>query len=177
MNRLPLLIAGLALTLFVGAQFLGCQPADKSKSTDAAHEEHSHEHGDHDHAHGDHDHAHDNHEGHGHGEHGEPSKTYAEAVAKVEASRNAIRDGLAAGEKSKADGQLHELGHVLERIPELAKDFTAEQQAEVKKDVEELMDEFGKLDEQIHGEKEVTYDEFSAKIDAAIERLHERVAK
>lgn len=174
MNRLSLSFAGLALVAF-----LGCQPAGKDKATDASHEEHSHEHGDHDHAHDDHEHAHGDHAGHdhGHGEHGEPSKTYAEAVAKVEATRNAIRDGLAAGEKSKADGQLHELGHVLERIPELAKDFTEEQRAEVKKDVEELMDEFGKLDEQIHGEKEVTYDAFSTKIDAAIERLHGRVAK
>jgi hypothetical protein len=174
MNRLSLSFAGLAL---VG--FLGCQPAGNDKATDAAHEEHSHEHGDHDHAYG--EHAHGDHAGHGHdhghGEHGEPAKTYGEAVAKVEAARNAIRDDLAAGEKSKADGHLHELGHVLEGIPELAKEFTEDQRAEVKKDVEELMDEFGKLDEQIHGEKEVTYDAFSAKIDAAVERLHGRVAK
>jgi hypothetical protein len=170
MYRLSLSLAALALV-----SFLGCQPAVKEseKAADAAHD---HEHGEH--AHEGHDHAHD-HEGHdhGHGEHGEPSKTYAEAVAKVEAARDAIRDGLAAGEKSKADGQLHELGHVLEGIPGLAKDLTEAEQADVQKDVNELMDEFGKLDEQIHGEKEVTYDAFSEKIDAAIERLHSRVAK
>lgn len=163
MYRLSLSLAALALV-----SFLGCQPAVKEsdKAADAAH----------DHEHGDHAHDHEGHD-HGHGEHGEPSKTYAEAVAKVEAARDAIRDGLAAGEKSKADGQLHELGHVLEGIPGLAKEFTEAEQADVQKDVNELMDEFGKLDEQIHGEKEVTYDTFSQKIDAAIERLHSRVAK
>lgn len=163
MYRLSFSLASLALVAT-----MGCQPAAQ-KAEEAAHDDHAHE---------GHDHAHD-HEGHdhAHGEHGEASKTYAEAVEKVEAARNAIRDGLAAGEKSKADGQLHELGHTLEAIPGLAKDLTEAEQADVKKDVEELMDEFGKLDEQIHGEKEVTYDTFSEKIDAAIERLHSRVAK
>ena len=167
MYRLSFSLAALALIVL-----MGCQPTAQ-KTEEAAHDDHGHEH-----AHEGHDHAHD-HEGHdhAHGEHGEPSKTYAEAVEKVEAARNAIRDGLAAGEKNKADGQLHELGHTLEAIPGLAKELTEAEQADVKKDVEELMDEFGKLDEQIHGEKEVTYDAFSEKIDAAIERLHSRVAK
>ena len=155
---------------------LGCnQSPTAEKAPEAAHEDHDHEHA-HDHAHEGHDHeGHD----HAHDEHAEESKTYAEAVEKVEAARDTIRDSLAAGEKDKADTALHALGHVLEAVPELAKKSTlsAEDQEAVKKDVEELFDLFGKLDEQIHGNLEITYDTFGEKIDAAVTRLHERIEK
>ncbi len=88
--------------------------------------------------------------------------------------RDTIRDSLAAGDKDKADEALHDLGHVLEQIPELAKSHSSDASEAVKQDVDDLFNLFGKLDEQIHAHAEVTYDEYSEKIDAAIERLHER---
>ncbi len=164
MARSILPLGVLALVLCLGCN----QSPPEEKAPEAAHEDHDHAgHEDHDHAHG--EHAHD--------EHGEESKTYAEAVGKVEAARDKIRVGLAAGEKDKADDELHALGHVLERIPVLAKEATlsAEDQEAVKKDVEELFDLFGRLDEQIHGNLDITYDAFAEKIAAAVTRLHERI--
>lgn len=174
----------LSLGVLAFVSCLGCnQSPPAEKVPEAAHEDQEHGH---DHAHEGHDHEGHDHEGHGHeghdhahGEHAEESKTYAEAVEKVEAARDTIRDSLAAGEKDKADGALHELGHVLEAVPGLAKEsaLSVEDQEAVKKDVEELFDLFGKLDEQIHGNLEVTYDAFAEKIDGAVTRLHERIEK
>jgi hypothetical protein len=167
----------LSLGVLAFAFCLGCsQSPPAEKSTEAAHDdhEHGHDHAHEGHDHGGHDHAHGE---HAHGEHGEAAKTYAEAVEKVEAARDTIRDSLAAGDKDKADAALHALGHVLERIPELAKDgaLSDEHQEAAKKDADELFDLFGKLDEQIHGDLEITYDTFAEKIDAAVTRLHERI--
>jgi len=158
---------------------LGCNSDQPSEPTaEHSHDDHAHEAGEHAHDHAGHNHAGHEHGDHEHGAHGDTSKTYAEAVEKVEAARDAIRDSLAAGEKDKADAALHEVGHVLERIPELAKESLPEaEQADVKKDVEEIFDLFGKLDEQIHGGAEITYDTFADKIDAVVERLHVRTEK
>ena len=166
----------LPLGALVFVLVLGCNqsPPSEKTSPEASHEEHDHEH-DHahegqDHEHADHDHADHEHEHH---EHGELAKTYDDAVEKIEAARDTIRDSLAAGETDKADKALHEMGHVLERIPDLAKSLPAESHEVVHKNVEELFDLFGKLDEQIHSQAETTYEEFSEKIDAAVKKLHE----
>ncbi len=168
-------IVSLGVLAFVLS--LGCNhspPAEQAPEAAHGDSEHGdHEHG-HDHAHEGHDHeGHD----HAHGEHGGASKTYAEAVEKVVAARDTIRDNLAAGEKDKADAALHELGHVLERIPALIKESTLsdEEKEAAKKDIDELFEQFDKLDEQIHGDLEITYDAFAEKIDAAVSRLHERI--
>jgi len=164
-------IVSLGVLAFVLS--LGCsQSPPAEKAPEAAHDDHEHAHEGHDHE--GHDHAHGE---HGHGEHGGASKTYAEAVEKVVAARDTIRDNLAAGDKDKADTALHELGHVLERFPALIKESTLsdEEKEAASKDVDELFEQFDKLDEQIHGETEITYEAFSEKIDTAVSRLHDRV--
>ena len=171
MARIFLSLGVLAFVFCVGCnQSPPAEPSTEAAHDDLEHGEHSHE----GHEHEGHDHAHGE---HAHGEHGEAAKTYAEAVEKVEAARDTIRDSLAAGDKDKADGALHALGHVLERIPELAKEaaLSAEHQEAAKKDADELFDLFGKLDEQIHGDLEITYATFAEKIDAAVTRLYERI--
>lgn len=163
---------GALLLAFV----MGCNSATKEPAAEAAHEDHDHDHG---HEHGDHEHGehagHDNDADHGHGEHDHAEiKDFHEAVEMVEAARDTIRDKLAAGETDKADEALHALGHTLEHVGDLTGDFADDVRSEIKKDVEELLDLFGNVDEQIHAKQDVTYDAWSEKIDAVVERLHDR---
>ncbi len=166
----------LAFAALAGAVCLGC--AEK-KAAEIVNDGHGHSHAGHEHEHG---HEHGEH-GHEHGEkghaHEDDSKTLHEAVEKIEGLRTTMSEGFAKGEKDKADVAVHEVGHVLERVEHLVKEstLTDEQKAEAKKDVDELFDHFGKIDERIHADKDVAYDEFSAKIDAAIERLHQLAPK
>lgn len=150
----------LVIACAVGSLGCGKSTPTAEKSTAPAHDDHAHE---------GHDHKHEGHDDHPH--------TYAEAVEKIKQLRNAVRDHLAAKETGKADEAVHEVGHVLEDLPKLAEAHTAEDQAEVKKAGEELLDLFGKIDEQLHADKEPNYDEVSAKIDAAVEKLHEKLPK
>ncbi|MEX2114942.1 MAG: hypothetical protein WD845_17245 [Pirellulales bacterium] len=152
----------IAFVLCVGCNAPTTEVVEKDGET-AAHDDHDHK--DHDHAEHDHHHA----------------ETYAEAVAELETLRDTLRDSLKAGERDKGDVAVHEFGHVLDSLPKLAATakLTVEQQADVKKDVEELFEHFEKIDEAFHGDKDqvVPYDEHAEKIDAAIERLHGQVAK
>jgi hypothetical protein len=160
-----MLVRLLPLGALLLAFATGCNTSPKQPAADAGHEDHDHEHGDHDHDHADHE----------HGEHDHAEiKDFPQAVEMIEASRDKIRETLAAGETEKADGALHELGHTLEHVGELTSDFSDEVRSEIKKDVDELLDLYGTIDEQIHGEKKVTYDAVSEKIDAAVKRLHDR---
>jgi len=146
----------------------GCNTSSKEPAPEAAHADH-----DHGHEHG--EHAHDEHAGHEHGEHDHAEiKSFHEAVELIESARDTIRDKLAAGETDKADEALHALGHTLEHVGELTGDYTDDVRSEIKKDVEDLLDLFGNVDEQIHAKQDVTYDAWSEKIDAIVERLHNR---
>lgn len=159
------LLACLVSAFAVSLLGCGTKSSTSEKPAPAAHDEHGH---DHDHAH---DHKHEGDADHPH--------TFAEAVEKVQQLRTAVRDNLAAKEKGKADDAVHEVGHVLEDLPKLAESASLAPEAlsEVKKATDELLDLFGKIDEQIHADKEPNYDEVSAKIDAAVEQLQAKVAK
>lgn len=169
-----MLVRYLPLAALMLAFCSGCNTASKQPPAAEAHDDHDHDHG-HEHGHDDHAHEGHDHGDHEHGEHDHPEiKTYAEAVEIIEASRDKIRDSLAAGETEKADEALHSLGHTLEHVGELSGDFADDVRSEIKKDVDELFELYGKIDEQIHGKLEVTYDAVADKIDAAVERLHSR---
>ncbi len=172
---MPLVATGRLLTvsMFACALCLGCgsstPPAEPTAATDS---DHDHEHADHEHA--DHDHEHD----HAQHEHEHP-ETYAAAVAEVKELNATLREALDKGETEKADEAVHEVGHVLEHVADLAKAETLSDadQEEVKQHVDSLFDSFGKIDEQIHSGTEVTYDEVVEKINAAIESLEQHVKK
>ena len=166
-----LIVGGVVSFAAVGCARPSGEKADAKAAHDHDHEGHDHE--GHDHGHEGHDHA-----GHDHG-HGEQPKTYAEAVEKVEELRNTIRDSLAAKDNDKADVAVHAIGHVLEALPKLAEEASLgdAEKTEVKSASEKLLDEFGKIDEELHGEKPSTYSERSEQIDAAVEQLHKLVKK
>lgn len=110
-------------------------------------------------------------------DHHEHPETYAEAVAELDAMRTQISQAFAANDIEAADGPIHEVGHVLEDVVELAREeaFSDEAVAEINAAVETLFDAFGRVDEKIHGGEGATYDEVQPEIDSAFETLQQHL--
>jgi len=117
--------------------------------------------------------------GHDHEEHDHGPESLKDALAEVKSLRNTIRDSFAKNDQDAAHGPLHEVGEVLEAIPELAKKekVSLENQAAIETAVNTLMDAFGNVDKTMHGQEGSTYSEESATIDAAMETLSQACGK
>jgi hypothetical protein len=119
---------------------------------------------------------HDHHQGSpaGHHAHGN-AKSLGDALAKVERLRNAIQVAFAAKDLATADGPVHEIGHLLEELPELAakESLSAKDQQQVKQSVDSLMKSFAALDERVHGGDGAgkSYDDVAGQIDSALTQL------
>lgn len=149
---------GLAAAVFL----TGCGRSESTVSRPSG------EHGNHQH---DGDHEHD-HESHGDSQaHSEP-ESLADAVAEIERLRGAIDQGFAAGDLDQADGPVHEIGHLIEELPELAakESVSEEDQQQVKQAVDSLMDSFAALDERVHGGASAgkSYDDVASQVDDAM---------
>lgn len=104
------------------------------------------------------------HAGHAHAE------TLVEAVEEMVGMRNVIRDGFAKDDADAAHGPLHEVGHVLGEVEELAEkeELEVAQLNSVRDAVEELKEAFGSVDKMMHGGEGSEYSEVADKVDAAI---------
>ena len=114
--------------------------------------------------------------GHAHGEGGhEHAESLGEAVEELTELRNTVRDAFAAEDPDTAHGPLHDVGHILEEVSEMAEkeELSEEQLASVKSAVDKLFDSFGAVDKMMHGEEGSEYSEVSGDIDAAIATLTE----
>ena len=111
------------------------------------------------------------HDDHGHG-HAHP-ETLAEAITELKELRDTVRDAFAKNDEDAAHGPLHDVGHLLEDVNELAEKsaLTAEQQATIRTSTDTLFDAFGAVDNTMHGKEGSTWDEVSGKIDAAIDAM------
>ena len=98
------------------------------------------------------------------------AETLVEAVEEMVGMRNVIRDGFAKDDTDAAHGPLHDVGHVLGEVEELAEKekLEAEQLNAVRDAVEELKEAFGSVDKMLHGGEGSEYSEVAAKVDAAI---------
>ncbi len=105
---------------------------------------------------------------HSHDDHGPES--LKDAITELKSMRDTIRDGFAKNDQDAAHDPLHEVGHVLEAMPELAmkEKVSAENQVAIEKAVNSLMDAFGRVDKTMHGQEGSTYSEESATIDATL---------
>lgn len=114
---------------------------------------------------------------HGHGGHEDHPETYAEAVDQLESIDKTIRDAFAADDADTAHGPLHDIGHLLEEVTELAQKETMseEQRADVQQAVESLFDLYGAVDATMHGGEGKSYDEVKDDIDAALATLKSAV--
>ena len=102
-------------------------------------------------------------------------ETFAAAVEELVKERDTIRDAFAKNDAEAAHEPLHEVGHLLEAMPELAAKGPAPADAAVVKEVSnELFELFGKVDEKLHGTEGSTYEEVAEKIDAGVKRLQEQ---
>lgn len=107
------------------------------------------------------------------------AETYPEAVAELEEMNKAIAAAFAANDIDAAHDPLHEIGHVLDELPTLAKKqaLSDEAVAAIGAAVEKLLNAFGKVDEQFHGQEGATYDEVKADVDANMRVLRQHLPK
>ena len=99
------------------------------------------------------------------------SRTYLwRLVQELVSLRNVIRDGFAADDVDAAHGPLHDVGSVLEKLPELAKKqgLGEDDLNSVNAATEALFDAFGAVDKTLHGGDGSTYEEEADKIDANV---------
>lgn len=111
--------------------------------------------------------SHEHEEGHHHPE------TLAEALTELTELRDTIRDAFAKDDADKAHDPLHEVGHILDAVKELAEKekLPEERLAAVKSSVEELFTAYGDVDKLMHGGEGTAYKDVSGRIDAAIVTL------
>lgn len=111
--------------------------------------------------------------GHDHEDHDHGPESLKDALAVVTSLRNTIRDSFAKNDQDAAHGPLHDVGAILEAIPELAKKekISASNQAAIETAVNALMDAFGNVDKTMHGQEGSTYAEESATIDSTLNAL------
>lgn len=100
-------------------------------------------------------------------------ESFAAAIDTLIEQKDAIATAFAAGEPESAHNPLHEIGHTLELIPDLAKKAGLGEEAlqSVSSATEELYDAFGKLDEVLHGGEQISYDDVKDSITAAMTSL------
>ena len=150
---------------------IGCGSSEPSAVDASAQvpptEDHDHEHGHDDHEDGDHDHA-----GHDHDQSDHPD-SFEEALQHIEDMGSKITAAFAKAEPDDAHDELHEIGHMIESLPALAKKagLPESKQEKVMAIAEALMDAFGELDGTLHGGDEVDAEKISQTISAQIEEL------
>lgn len=107
------------------------------------------------------------------------AETYPEAVAELDGMRATIETAFAANDIKSADEPIHEVGHVLEGLVDLAKkaELGDEAVTAIEGAVEKLLDSFTVVDEKIHGREGKEYSDVQAEIDAAFAVLRQYVPK
>ena len=155
-RRLPIVASWCALAIFT----VGCEPPQGSSGTQAGHgEDHAHDHGD--------DHR---------GEHQHP-ETYEEALAEIKELHESVREVFTSGgDPHDADADVHEVGHLLEDLPDLAEmlDLSVEAMSEVKQAADRAFEAYADLDTLIHDGPDavdVTFEEVNEIVDAALADL------
>jgi len=88
-----------------------------------------------------------------------------------------ITKAFTASKPDDAHGALHDVDHVLESIPKLAKDLSDDKKAAIKKSVDELSTCFHMLDETMHGGPETSFDKVGERITTAMAELRTATEK
>jgi hypothetical protein len=149
MRKFPfLLLTVLCSSFSIG--FLGCDVKDSVQKTGTTSSAHG----------GGHQHA----------------TTLAGALKEIEEFRGTIKEAFAKKSPDDAHDALHEIGHVLESVTELAAPANDEAKKSVKTAVDELFDCFGAMDDTLHNKNTgKTYEEVADRIDAAMSTLNAMV--
>lgn len=129
----------------------------------------------HDHSHDGHDHDHDHDQK---GTAASPADALKSTLEKAVAATQKIFDAGTGGKVENAHDELHDIGHFLESLPELAKKAAVDttSQEAINKACQSLFEVMGKIDELLHDGKEVKFDEFKADMEAGLNDL-KKIAK
>jgi hypothetical protein len=132
----------------IGICLLGCEPKKKESSMGGrAPEEHVH------------------------------ATTLPGAIKELDEHVATITKAFTSSKPDDAHDALHDVGHVLESIPGLAKSLTDVKKAAIKKSVDELFACFGALDETMHGGPETPFSKVGERITAAMSELRTATEK
>lgn len=157
----------LGLALVVPCLFIGCDPG---KPTDGSSSSHSH-----DGVPASHDgHSHDghSHDGHSHGDEG-AKLGLKDSVTKVVELAGKIKEAGEKGDFDSAHDEIHDIGHLLEDLAAKAKaeSKSDEEQAAIKAAADALFATIGKIDEGLHDNKEVKFDDIKEAFEAELAAL------
>lgn len=162
----------LGLAIAVPCLIVGCEPSTPASSSKPAN--HSHDGAGHSHdGHG--------HEGHSHGAEGEKAKLgLKDSMTKVVEMATKIKEAGEKGDFDAAHNEMHDIGHLLEELAAKAKaeSKSEEEQAAIKTAADALFATIGKVDEALHENKEIKYEEVKAGFEAelaAIKALLEKL--
>ena len=153
----PPSLCWLALALVCPIPLAGCGPTDSSAQADV--HDHGHEH--------EHEHSH------------KPESLHA-AVAELTSIREAVRSAIVDGDPHDAHEPLHEVGELLEAIPDVAAetDLPEEEWEAVKAANERLFEAFGAIDRAFHvkdGDKKAAYEKVANELEEAIDEIRSRL--
>ena len=137
MARLIGATSGLLLVLV-----LGCGPTETAKPVSGHSHSHEHEHG----------HTH---------EHASGPQSFHDAVAQLKEIQSQVSTAMENDDPDAAHGPLHDVGHLLNKIPELAADTELAESDwnEVKAEVDKLFEAFGEVDSAFHSQGDENSDE------------------
>lgn len=130
---------------------IGCQPAATNKAPEGA-------------AAGGHDHSQ---------EHAQEPASLAEAVKQLQTICTTIKDAFAKDDSEAAHGPLHDVGHILEHIPEFLdkSSLDAATKEEAKKATENIFQALKAVDEGMHGGEGKKYADVAETIEAGLKTL------
>ncbi len=101
----------------------------------------------------------------------EGPKSLPDALKQLTEHAETINKAFTSNKPDDAHHSLHDVGHLLECIPELAKDLSEEKKEVVKKSAKELFECFGALDDAMHGGTDTPYSKVGERITAALAGL------
>jgi cell pole-organizing protein PopZ len=132
--------------ILIGLGSIGCEM--KPAPTPPANAGHGHDH--------DHDHEH--------------PTTLADAIKQVDTFKATIKAAFGNKKPEDAHDALHEVAHALEAAEPLAlaAATTDDAKSAAKSAIKDLFDAFGAMDDVLHGKEGKSYEDVSAKIDAAL---------
>jgi hypothetical protein len=160
-------VAAVGLSLLLLASTVGCgdsrhkpssAPTRQPSAGDAQADEH--EHGDKD-------------------EHAEQApRSFADGVAALQKHYEEIKTAYTQGDTEKAHEPLHQVGSVLEALPELGQKagLAAADLEKLKQSVEKMFEAYGNIDDAVHQEKEADYQAVAEQLDANMTTIHSLVA-
>ncbi len=105
--------------------------------------------------------------------------TLAEAITSIKKQGSEIMDAFKAGQPDDVHHQLHQIGHLIEALPELGKQ-AALSEAEIKRveeATEKLTNAFGALDESLHGKQTKSLDDVELEVQWAMNLLEPMLSK